>query len=151
EMLRERRPRAQPVVGADADPSAGGEVHHQRDALLVLGAEDPGAAVDLEKRRAPGRPRAVPVHVELQLETSTPRVDDVPDAFHLGMADRERQDELTPVDPRGELLGDGGWDRVAVRGPERVAEGTLDDALGAPRAREQTDETGPRGDGDHEP
>ena len=41
----------EPVVDRDADPALGGQVLHQRDALLVLGADRPAAAVHLEQHR----------------------------------------------------------------------------------------------------
>ena len=47
-MVGELRPRAQPVVGVDADPPVHREVVQQRDALLALVADDPAAAVDLQ-------------------------------------------------------------------------------------------------------
>ena len=51
EVLGPGGPRAQPVVDRDAHPALGGEVQHERQALLALVADDPGAAVDLEQHR----------------------------------------------------------------------------------------------------
>ena len=42
----------EPVVGVDADPTVGGQVVEQRDALLALVADHPAAAVDLQDARA---------------------------------------------------------------------------------------------------
>ena len=43
--------RGEAVVDRDADPALGGQVLHQREALVLLGADRPGAAVHLEQDR----------------------------------------------------------------------------------------------------
>ena len=47
----ERVARGEAVVDRDAHPALGGQVVHQREALLVLVADRPGAAVDLQQHR----------------------------------------------------------------------------------------------------
>src|SRR5262249_23126039 len=143
--------RAEAVVRAHAHPAARGEVAHERDALLVLAAEDPGAAVDLEERRTPARAGTGTVDVELQIATVHPRVGDVAHPLHLGMAAPERHGELTPVDGRGEPRAHRGEDPVAVVLTEALAECLLDDALGAPGRAVAAREPDPRGERDAEP
>ena len=51
DLGRERVAGREPVVDRDADPAARGHPLHERDALLVLGAERPATAVHLEQHR----------------------------------------------------------------------------------------------------
>ena len=55
QMIGERGRRAQAIVGGDADPAAPCQVVHERQRLLILLADRPAAAVDLQ--RAWGRDR----------------------------------------------------------------------------------------------
>jgi hypothetical protein len=137
ERVGERRARAQPVVGADADPAARGELEHERDALLVLAAEDPGAAVDLEDRRAVRRPVLPAVHVETDRPAALARVLDVADALDFGMGHGEGEEDAAPVDLGGESLLQGGHDALPVVGAEAGLERTLDDELRGPRVQQQ--------------
>src|SRR5262249_18292585 len=139
------------VVRAHAHPAARGEMAHERDALLVLAAEDPRAAVDLEERRTPARARAVTVDVELQVVAANPGVGDVAHPLHFGMASPEWHGELAPVDGGGEPGAHLGEDAVAVSLTETAPQRLLDDLLGAPGRAEAAREPDPRGERDTEP
>ncbi len=71
DVLGPGRLRAEPVVDVEADPAEAREVVEQRDALLVAGAGEPAAAVDLDRPRAGARRGIVlrPVDVEPQSQT----------------------------------------------------------------------------------
>ena len=103
----ERVARGEPVVDRHADPALGGEVLHQRDALLVLVADRPAAAVDLEQHR--GRPVAGaggrPVDVEQAALAVLGGVGDVLLDHHVGVAHPERVDQPAP---RRRQVGRGG-------------------------------------------
>ena len=136
--------RAQAIVRADAHPAARRQVAHERDALLVLAAEDPGAAVDLEQRRAAGGRGTRAVDVELQGHAARPGVGDVAHPLDVAMPDRERHEDLPPVEGRGELLPDRGQDLLAVRRAKALAERVLDHGLGPARHLIAAGEPGPR-------
>ena len=98
-------------------------------------ADDPAAAVDLQQRRAAGRPVAPSIDVEAEPARCRRRsILDVADPLDLGMAHRERQRDLPPVDARRELLAYVGEDALRIVGAERRRERLLDRGLGSPRA-----------------
>src|SRR4029450_9812944 len=66
EWIGKRRARAEPVVRAHADPALRGEMLHEGQALLVLAAHHPAAAVDLEQRGTAGGAVAMAIHVEAE-------------------------------------------------------------------------------------
>src|SRR4029453_15044242 len=78
QRIGKRGTRAQPVVGADADPTLRGEMQHERQALLVLAPEHPAAAVYLEQRGTAGGVVAVTVDVEAEAMAGPLAVRDVP-------------------------------------------------------------------------
>ena len=65
QRIGERRVRAQPVVGLDAEPASAREVVHDRQALLILPAVRPRATVEVDQHRTVLRARSVNVEVEL--------------------------------------------------------------------------------------
>ena len=95
QVLGPRRLRAQAVVDRDAHPTLGGEVQHEREALLALVADDPGAAVDLEQhRREPRLPCggvARPVDVE-HVPLAVRAVLEVLDALDAAVVHQEGED-----------------------------------------------------------
>ena len=151
QMVGERGTRAETVVGADADPAARREVAHERNALLVLAAQNPGAAVDLEERRTARHLGSRTVDVERERLLVDAVVDDVAHPFDAGMPHGQRQEDLPPVDRRRELLADLGKDLLAVGPPEPVAQRLLDDGLGTARYAIALREPGPRRERDGEP
>ena len=151
EMVGEGGARAQSVVRAHAHPATCGEMEHEGDALLVLAAEDPGTAVDLQERRAAARPGPRPVDVELEVAACDTRVGDVAHPLHLGVAPPERDDELAPVDGRGELGAHLGEDPLAVLVAEPFPQRPLDDPLGPPGRSVAAREPDPRPEHDAEP
>ena len=68
QVVGEGRARAEPVVDVEADPAVVGEVVEQRDALLVAGAGDPAAAVDLDDRRSRLVRRRAGRHVDVEAQ-----------------------------------------------------------------------------------
>ena len=95
QVLGERHPRAEPVVGGNAYPSLGGEVQHERKRLLTLVADHPGAAVQLEEDRRAVRATLRPPDVETVTPAAARRVLDVLDALDATVAQIEREQQVS--------------------------------------------------------
>ena len=113
------------VVDGHADPALGGQVLHQRDALLVLVADGPAAAVDLQQHRGALR-RRVGRHVDVEEPASSGPVvvGDVLVDRHAGLAHAEGVDQLAPR--HRQLRGRGcGVELLDVVGTEPLHQGLL--------------------------
>ena len=95
EVRRERVARAEPVVDRDADPAACGHVQHQRDALVLLVPDRPGAAVHVQQhRRVREVGAALPVDVEQAALAVLGVVGDVLEDLDLVVVHPERHRQL---------------------------------------------------------
>ena len=88
EVVGERRARTEPVVRRDAHPPMGRELVHQRQCLLALVPDDPGAAVDLQQHGGAGHRGRRTVDVEQVAATRAVRVADVADHLDPGLGQR---------------------------------------------------------------
>ena len=95
QVLGERHARAEPVVGGHAHPPLGGEVQHEREGLLTLVADHPGAAVQLEKDRGAMRAALRAPHVEEVTPAAARRVLDVLDALDATVAQIEGEQQVS--------------------------------------------------------
>ena len=84
--------RAQPVVRADADPSAAREPVEERPRLAALVADAERPAVQVDERRPGARVRPRPIHVE-QVRAPRVAVGDVRDSLDSRVRHRERPEE----------------------------------------------------------
>ena len=85
-------PRAQPVVRADADPTAASEPVEERPRLAALLADAERPAVQVDERRPGARVRARPIHVE-QVRAPRVAVGDVRDPLDSRVRHGERPEE----------------------------------------------------------
>jgi hypothetical protein len=83
------------VVDRDAHPAPAGQVAHQRPALLLLVADHPRAAVDLQEHRCAGNRFQRPVHVQEE-PLAARGVGDVAVDPDVRRAHPERQRQLAP-------------------------------------------------------
>ncbi len=118
--------RREPVVDGDADPALGGEVLHEGEALLVLLADGPPAAVHLEQHRGARGSSGRTVDVE-KAPLAVVVVGDVALDHDPGAGIAEGVDQRAPR--RGQLRrGRTGVESVLVVGAEGAAQGALRDA-----------------------
>jgi hypothetical protein len=116
-------------------------VQHQRDALLVLAADGPAAAVDLQQHRGVvGVPVAGPVHVE-QPAPAVVDVRDVLDHLDVVVVHPERHRQLAEGSGEVEVVVVLGQ-LVAVVVAEALAKRAVDVALRTLRLRDQRGQPG---------
>ena len=163
QVVGEGRARAEPVVHVEPDPAVRGEVAQQRDALLTLVADHPGASVDLEDRRAAlavGDRSALAVsdrsvHVESQpLARHPPELDVALDDDLLGRDLGPAAERVAPEVAEGLHRGGGG--RSALHDQHHLVEPGGDEQYQADPAddlleRPAPDQQGPDDQLDHQP
>ena len=148
-MVGERGPGTQPVVGAHAHPAARRQVQHERHGLLVLVADDPAAAVDLQQRRAACRVVLVPVDVEV-VPAPVGAVGDVLRALDLAKSHAERDQQTQPRDGRVVAGGQLRVDLGQVLLPQALLQGSLGDLARAPRDGDEVERAGDRHRHEHD-
>ncbi len=148
---RPRVSRREPVVDRHADPALGGQVLHQRDALLLLLAEDPRAAVHLQQHRGVLDRLLGQVDVEVVAPAGLAERDVPldPDRDRRPAEGPERVHERPPRRPH---LGRGRQrvELLAVVGAERLGQRGLGGQPVAPGQVDQVAEPGGGGAGDRE-
>ena len=95
ELIGNRHARAEPVVGGHTHPALGGEVQHEREGLLALVADHPGAAVQLEEDRGAVHAALGPPDVEQVTPAAARRVLDVLDALDSTVAQIEGEEQVS--------------------------------------------------------
>ena len=146
DLRRERVLGREPVVHRDADPAALRHPVHQQQALLLLGADRPAAAVDLDEH---GRVLEVDVLGPVDVEAgplAAGRVVDVADHLDVGLVQLEGPGDLA----QGRLQVLAGrrlLEGVEVVGAEPVAQRRLDVGGRAGGVEDQVAESGGRGGG----
>ena len=133
-------------------PWARGQVVHQGEPLGLAGADHPAAAVHVEEDRAWLRGRSArPVEVQAQVHRGRAPVADAADALDAGLADRERHEDLRPIEPRREPRAQRGVDAFEVVGAQALDQRAVHGAAGLETAQGVEDERRPRGQRDAEP
>ena len=143
DVRREGVTRREPVVDRDADPAPGGHVLHQRDALLVLGADRPATSVHLQQDRCTreiGLVRQVEVE---QPATAGVAVAEVLLHAYADLAHPERVDQLAPR--RGQVVRAGcGVELLHVVDAQTLDQGVLGVVLDLAALRDEVGRAGRR-------
>src|SRR5262249_3803170 len=108
----------------------------------------PSATVDLQEGWAPGGMRAMAVDVELEIQAPDAAERDVFHALHLRVANRERHQNLFPVDSLRKLALHLGPNLGAIVGAEAFAECSFHYFGGLARRPVAEEEGQPRSDRD---